>query len=274
MPLPNLAAILSQVKQAEEKRKKEELERIEANKLTVKNATEQLIASGLFKAKTDYLLIGDEPKGVAVLNLQNILKPEELNPLKEVFVAIPRDILKDFFNKEIVSELQLADAKKMREIMIQAGLKPEEVQVDTAIVDIATTHADLLWGGIIDLFNVVNLAYVTENKISPDAWEKEKRDAYILSQDKERLKKVEDSIKGASALSSDPQAVAILEELVKLPPISDEAMEISRQNAVRQLLIKKEYAYAKALIDVYRYAMETELGAQLTKPLPFNVTRG
>lgn len=273
--IPNIPVKAIQQIQAEAERQRVLAEQKEAEQkaLTIKEATEALVNSGLFKLKTNYLFKADEPPGVAVLDLDRILKPDEVAPLREAFAFMPRDILRDFFNKEILGPATVAEADRVKGELQKAGIDISKVQVGTAMIDIAITYDTLLWAGVIDLFNQVNLAYVTDNKLSPEAWEKEKMDAYLLSQDPKRLEAFNNLVTRQNELSSIPEAKAIIEEYVTLPPIADLSMEISRQNAIKQLLIQKEYVVAKAIIDVYRYAMETEVGAQLVKPLPFNVTK-
>ena len=107
---------------------------------------------------------------------------------------------------------------------------------------------------------------------SPADWETEKQNAYYLSQNPKELEKLKDYLNRSADLASDPRAKVILENYLKLPKLGDQGLEINRQNAIRQLLLNKEYDAAQAVIDAFRYAVQTDMSAALSKPLPFDVT--
>ena len=63
----------------------------------------------------------------------------------------------------------------------------------------------------------------------------------------------------------------IMDDFQKLPKLGDPGFEINRQNAIKQLLLLKDYESAQAVVDAYRYAADTVIGPTLEEPIPVNV---
>ena len=247
---------------------------------TVDQAVDTLIASGKYKPKTEYLAPqGDEPVGVAALDLEAMIDKTQVEALKTALVNIPRSKLKEFFDKKIWVDIPTAKTLPVVFDVKENPLKyyqkltrdPNILIVNNVVVNISLTHKDLLWGAIIELFNTVNLDFTLNNMISPESWEKQKLDAYTVSQNPQSLQKFKDAIQRSVDVSKDPKAVPILEAYLKLAPLGDKGLEINRQNAIRQLLIQKEYESAQAVIDAYTYASQTMMSEALAKPLPYDV---
>jgi hypothetical protein len=224
----------------------------------------ELAATGLFKPKTEYLLIGDEPQGgFAVVDLASTLSADEVANLKKFLTFMPRSILKEWFMKVVWPKLPGQDFELGEPYFDEFyGVYRQKKRTE-----------DMMWAAFIDLFNQANLAYVNEKQIEPWTWEQEKLESYLLSQNEDQLNELGIQIEREKDidLGLDPKAVPIMEAYSALPKLGDLGLEINRQNSVKQLLIKKEYVLAQAIVDAYRYASETELGPILTEPLPFDV---
>jgi hypothetical protein len=247
-----------------------------------------------------------EPTGEAVLDLESLLKLEDFNELKNQLVNVPMEVLGQFFDENIMPmipsekllnvpegeqaslpspkqlseyEKALADYKAKTGKAVYVKLTPPKppkplqnmVTVNGMSVNVETSFAKVLWGGVLDLFKEVNLEYTLDKGISPKDWEEQKYTAYLISKDPQAKKDVETAIQKSIDVSTDPKAVPVLEEYLKLPKLGDEGLEINRQAAIRELLLKKEYDTALAVIKVYQYAIESGLGDGLSKPLPYTV---
>lgn len=238
---------------------------------------EQMATSGLFKAKSNYLQIGDEPNGnvaSGVFDLKGILSKEDFESLKQFLTLMPRSILYEWFKKKIWPDIPWDLYKSDGPTISTAG----GYVYGTAGEMYGDAHPkkqfeDLIWGAFIDVFNEANLTYVTENNLAPWDWEAKKLEAYTLSKNQDALDSLESQFSEyeAVSLALDPKAKEIMEQYIKLPKVGDPGLEINRQNAVKQLLKMKAYAEAQAIVDAFRYASETVIGEAITQPIPFDI---
>lgn len=204
----------------------------------LKQIKSSIINSGLIKLKTDYLIIGDEPaKGIAVIDLKSRIGEEKYFNFKTLLRFLPRMYLRAWYDKNI---------------------KPAH---------------DMLWAAIIDTFNEANLEHIQENNMTPWQWEEEKLKSYYLAENKPVLDELNAKFAAYKELntSPDPQAQALMMEYQKIPKIGDQGLEISRQSAIKELLVRKEYEAVKGIIDAFRYAQYTILNEAIVKPIPFDL---
>lgn len=243
--------------------------------------SEEIISTGLFKAKTEYIIIGDEPTGgTGVVDLKAMLTTQEYDDLKKYLKLMPRSILWDFFMKKIWPSLPDGEAVIVKPFIGRpiVGSRPaSQTQVYNPIYGgyhIKKGYEDMMWAAFIDLFNEANLAYINEKQIDPWTWEQEKTDAYYVSSSAEAINALEAEISAYNdvSLALDPKAKVIMEQYLLLPKIGDTGLEINRQNAIKELLKKKDYVTAQAVLDAFRYINDTELGISLSKPIPYDVT--
>ncbi len=223
-----------------------------------------IVASGLFKPKTEYIIIGDEPSGGSgVVDLKSMLTTAEYEKLKKLLIMMPRQIFRAWFDKTVVPTLPgLAMGWGIDPIYgVNIMKKPSD---------------DMTWAAFIDLFNQANLEYVNKEQIDPWDWEQEKYQSYLISQDQPALTAIENDLKAYENvdLALDPKAKAIMEDYLTLAKIGDPGLEINRQNSVKELLKRKEYVLAQAIVDAFRYASQTDIGEILTQPIPFDVVAG
>lgn len=251
---------------------------------------QQLYDTGIFKKKTEYLIIGDEPKSpaTAVVNLKTMISETDYQNLRKYLTLMPRSILWNFFMTKVWPSLPTEDESSR----VEAGLsglpyrtKPKGMGFLGSLMTTRTTTSiygdthtvkpfeELVWAAFIDLFNSANLEYINANQLEPWVWEQKKLDAYYVSQSETAIKDLEAEISayGNVGLGLDPQAVKIMEAYAQLPRIGDLGLEINRQNAVKELLKKKDYVTAQAVVDAFRYINESDLGVTLTKPIPYDV---
>ncbi|NJM09363.1 MAG: hypothetical protein HC883_00225 [Bdellovibrionaceae bacterium] len=245
-------------------------------------AQEAIIETGFFKLKTDYLTIGDEPldQAYGVLDLSSSLTSEDVDTLKKFFTMMPRSMLWEFFTQKIWPEIPW-DIHNPAEPgdyfgMIKFAGDTKKIMVDPIYGSRyqKKMFQDMVWGAFIDLFNVANLDHCNKNQLEPWAWEQEKMDAYYVASNTEAMSQLNDQIGQYRdiALATDPKARAVMESYLKISKLGDLGLEINRQNAVKELLKKQDYATAQAIVDAYRYASETVIGEALTQPIPFDVT--
>lgn len=248
----------------------------------------QLNSTNIFKPKTQYILIGDEPSGgPGVVDLKSMLAADAYDGLKKFLTLMPRQMLWDFFTRKVWPSLPWdantpADPDDYFGKIKFADFTGRGVDLryanSNADAIYGTQHQkkafeDMVWAAFIDLFNEVNLAYVNQNQLDPWDWEQKKLDAYYVSQSKqaiEDLTKEIDEFRDVS-LALDPKAKAIMEQYTLLPKLGDLGFEINRQNAIKELLKQRDYITAQAIVDAYRYAQDTVIGEQLTKPVPYDV---
>jgi|GEM_PF-4502491 len=230
-------------------------------------ALRQLADTGLFKLKTQYITVGDEVAvGKGVVDLKKMLKAEQYAGLLQYLSFMPRSMLWTFFMQKIWPGLPnnpvtyMDGIQKMKTSMYgdTHGMKQFE---------------DLVWAAFIDAFNIANLKYVNDNQMEPWDWEEKKTNAYYISTSDTAIYALANEIQGFQdvSLALDPQAKKIMEAYALLPKYGDIGLEINRQNAVKEILKKREYATAQAVIDAFRYISKTELGPILTKKIPFNI---
>lgn len=269
---------------------------------------QQIADTGLFKVKTEYIVIGDEPRrSMLVVDLKTLITGDQLDSLMKYLTFMPRSMLWNFFMQKIWPNLpetgptgyvpplprtdqnyQLSGASGIDNVLRRPELRQQKVRGFSGAVMIqpyrnvtsiyGDTHKEkpferMVWAAFIDLFNEANLKYVNENKMEPWTWEEQKTNAYYISTSKEAIEALEKEIDDfrSVSLALDPQAKKIMEQYATLDKIGDIGLEINRQNAVKELLKKREYTTAQAIVDAYRYLKDTRLGPTLTKPIPFNI---
>ena len=223
-----------------------------------------VLSSGFFKTKTQYLVIGDEPSGGSgIVDLSKMLSLDQQDKFKTFLTFMPRQFLFDWFKKNVVPSfpgaLAVGSAKYMGLPAI-SSLYPNDFM-------------DMVWAAFIDFFNSANLAYINSHQLSPWDWEQQKLTNFFISQNKDQLESLNKTFADYEKLNSDPdpKAKELMLRYSSLPPIGDPGLEISRQNAVKQLLLKKEYVVVEGIIDAFNYAQYTVLGESITRPIPFSI---
>jgi hypothetical protein len=232
-------------------------------------------------------LVGDEVKGSGVVNLKTLLKAEEYTNLVQYLTFMPRSMLWSFFMQKVWPSLPGGE----RTMMMSASMSgmgggmsggmgyesPGLVGYDKTSIygdtHVGKAYEDLVWAAFVDVFNTANLEYVNKNQLEPWDWEETKTNAYYVSTSKDAIAQMANEIEGMRdvGLAMDPTARKIMEAYALLPKVGDLGLEINRQNAVKELLKKKDYTTAQAIVDAYRYISESEVGPTLTKPIPFNI---
>ena len=210
--------------------------------------------SGLFKNPINYIIVGDEPMPPSNKLDQNwvytesivitdFLSQDQINKLKTVLTFIPRVYLKSWFDREFAPSIE------------------------------DKSHLNFVWGAILNLFNEANTQYTFANNLLPYVWESQKLFSISEQARKDSEKAIQDQFNALeSQKPSSPEAMKLLVAYSKLPRLGDLGLEINRQNAINELLKRKEYDLVQAVIDAYRYAGQTELASALTKPIPFDIT--
>jgi hypothetical protein len=235
---------------------------------------EDMAASGLFKLKTEYVLIGDEPKGGdGVVDLKSILSPEDYGNMKQYFTLMPRSLLYEFFFKKIWPGLPW-DRNHPASGYMPSDRPYVREQIYGSLFDHwQKAYENMVWAAVIDVFNQANLEYINQNKIEPWTWEQRKTDAYYISTSDQAIKELDQNIDQfrAVSLALDPKARELMEKYLTLPKLGDPGLEITRQNAVKELLRLKEYLTVQAILDAYRYAADTVIGETLTQPVPYDI---
>lgn len=247
---------------------------------SVQEAAAAIVESGMFKPKTEYLIIGDEvpdDSGFAVLDLKKVLGKQTYDDLKQYFTLMPRQMLREFFMKKIWPDLpwDMYTPGVVNGVETRVVGGNQQTVYDTLY---GTSHPKkqfehLVWGAIIDLFNEANLAYINQKQMTAWDWETEKMDAYYVSTSKDAINELQTNIDEFMdvSLALDPKAKEIMEQMKTLTKLGDVGFGIRRQNAIKELLKRRDYASAQAIIDAFRYTQETVLGEQLTKPVPYNI---
>jgi hypothetical protein len=235
---------------------------------TAAEAAQAAYESGLFTSIVDYLAVGDEPQPppdqiaqgqvyTGVIDLNALLKPDQLDSMKKFFLMLPRSFLQGWFNDQIVPNL----AK-------DANQQP--------------LYKDMFWGAFINLFNQANLAYIQTPGITnvetglpykPWEWEAKKLDLMMMANNQSDLATLQQQMTDYSTTSKlDPRNAQLLRDYRKLPRLGDMGLEITRQNAINELLKLGEYDTVQAILDSYNYAHATQaMSDALTSPIPFNI---
>lgn len=232
----------------------------------------QMLETGLFRKKTQYILIGDEPSGGSgVVNLQESFGEEDYKNLKKFLTFMPRQLLREFFMQKIWPDLPWTAFLDKN-----SGPPSDAVLVRDPIY--GTSHykknyEDMVWAAFLDVFNEANLEHINQEQIEPWTWESQKMEGYYLSQDNATMQNLEVEFAKFRdiSLETDPKAKAIMEQFATLTKLGDVGLEITRQNAVKELLKMKEYQAAQAVVDAYRYAEQTEVGEAMKEPIPFDI---
>lgn len=231
------------------------------------NIATNMASSGLFKAKTEYLTIGDEVQGEGTIDFAGLLRPDDILMLKQYLTFMPRQFLWNFFIQKIYPQIPQAGV---------LGSMNEGKIITDPIYGTAygyKTYQNLVWAGFIEVFNQANLDYINTNKIDAWTWEGQKNAAYVTSQDTAQIAALQAQFTQFNdvTLALDPIAKGIMDDFATLPKLGDLGMEINRQNAVKELLKMKEYTSAQAIVDAFRYAKDTVVGTALTQPIPADV---
>lgn len=219
-----------------------------------------MINSGLFKPKTEYMLVGDEPRGGhGVVDISAILKPDEVEKIKKLLVMMPRMMLREWFDTEIGPTLPGMAFQVWDNFYGRSTMRKKS--------------DEMVWAAFLDLFNQANLEYVNREQIEPWEWEQEKYESFLISQNAPAMQAIETEIKNYEDvdLALDPKAKKIIEEFLTLPKLGDPGLEVNRQNSIKELLKRKEYVLAQAIVDAFRYASQTELGETMTQPIPYDI---
>ena len=228
---------------------------------------EVLAETGLFKEKTEYIIVGDEVRGSAVFNLKSQLSAESYAQLKQFLTFVPRQHLHDWFMETVQHQLPspMADAQD-----------PFFTDPITGKIHQKRGFEDFIWASFIDLFNEANLEYINQAQIDPWTWEQEKMEAFLMSKAKGEIEAIEDDISRFTeqGLESDPEARTILVRFAELPKLGDTGLEINRQNVIRQLLMTGDYKLAEAVVDVFSFLDESDLKEVLKAPIPFDIVTG
>lgn len=207
-----------------------------------------LINSGLFKARTQYLIVGDEPAGgKGVVDLKTRLGEQKYAEMKTLLTFLPRQYLKAWFDKTISPTL--------------------------------TGYANfipMIYAAFIEVFNEANLKHVNKHQMEPWVWEETKLKNYYLAENKPVLDELNQKFAAYKELNvaPDSKAQALMIEYKKLKPLGDLGLEVSRQYAFKELLARKDYASAQGIIEAYRYADYTILGEAISSPVPFDIVDG
>lgn len=226
---------------------------------TAAEAAQALYESGLFTNIVDYLAVGDEPqptggedtKGLVytgVIDLKSMMKADQLDALKKFFVILPRKFLRGWFDDQIVPSLSK-----------DANGEP--------------IYEEMFWGAFINLFNEANLASVQASGYSPWDWETKKLDTMMMVNSQSDLDTLKKQMTDYSVTSKlDPRNAQLLRDYRKLPRLGDMGLEITRQNAINELLKLGEYDTVQAILDSYNYAHSNSvMHSALTSPVPFNI---
>lgn len=240
--------------------------------LSPDEAREAIVNSGLFKQKTEYIVIGDEPQGGrGVVDLKSMIKIDDYQSLVQYLTLMPRSMLREFYMKKIFptlpydinnpASMNFANWPQISD-PLYGGSYPVK-QFD-----------DMVWAAFIEVFNEANLNYINQNGLDPWTWEQKKTDAYYVSTSKEAIEQLSQEIDQFRdvSLALDPKAKSIMEDYLTLPKLGDVGFEVNRQNALKELLKMKDYVSAQAIVDAFRYANDSVLGEQLSKPIPYDVT--
>lgn len=227
------------------------------------NPTEQaqiesaILSSEMFKVKTEYMIFGDEeayslypnrPRAQGVFNLADKLGAARASEFRSFLKFLPRPFLQEWFAQNILQEIDSRFSTNYN-------------------------ATQMVWAGIIDLFNQANLEHINQAQILPWDWEEEKLRMYYESTNQEHLDTLNSRFNNYVELyvSPDPEASALMLEYSKLPALGDIGLEISRQFAVRELLSQKDYESVRGIIDAYRLAETTILSKALKGAIPFDI---
>lgn len=263
----------------------------------------QIADTGAFKIKTQYIVIGDE-MGTAkgVVNLKAMLKKDDYEALFNYLTYMPRSMLWNFFMLKIWPGIPdtptapmsafsgMGAAPYLRQQVNRGPLFPKKrtssgMGAGAILWQPATIksiygdshkqkpYEKMVWAAFVDLFNEANLKYVNDNQMEPWDWEEQKTNAYYISTSKDAIDQLGNEIDEFRnvALALDPVAKDIMEQYLTLTKLGDPGLEVNRQNAIKELLKKREYGSAQAIIDAFKYVEKTRLGTTLTKPIPFNI---
>lgn len=232
-----------------------------------------MASSGFFKAKSsEYITIGDEvsPGSLGTIDLKGMLNKDDYDLLTQYLTFMPRQFLRNFFMLKIYPGIPWAQAPFSTTSMAEGTMIKDQIYGGYYGYK---AYMPMVWAGFVDLFNVANLNYVNQNQLSPWDWEQKKLTAYYQSQDSGHIADLQKQFTEFDnvTLALDPLAKKIMDDFASLPKLGDVGMEINRQNAVKELLKMKEYESAQAIVDAFRYAKDTVLGPELTKPIENNV---
>lgn len=214
----------------------------------INSGLDSLVDEGVLVKTSEYLKIGDEvgSGGRLTVDLRSALGMPEYEKLRELLKTMPRQILRSWFDFTIVQKLPPAPSGSKK-----AG-------------------EDLLWMAFVNLFNEVNLIFCNENNLKPWDYEQDKLEAYLKSQNKSELEKLEEQFAQYKGILN-AEGREILIQYGRLPKIKDLGLEITRQASIVELLKRGDYDSAQAVIDAYRYVDQTIVGKAIKESIPFDV---
>lgn len=214
----------------------------------VMDGLEGLKQDGLLTNTTEYLRIGDEIGLGAqyTVDLSASLGANEYQKLRELLKDMPRQILRSWFDAMILSKMPPSSFGNKK------------------------TGEDLIWMAFVNLFNEVNIIHCNSKNIAPWDWETQKLEAYLKSQNKSEIQRLEEDFKKYQGLVSE-RGREILVQYAQLPKIKDLGLEITRQASIVEMLKRGDYLSAQAVVDAYRYVDQTIVGRAVKEPIPFDV---
>jgi hypothetical protein len=179
-----------------------------------------------FTPYVDYIVIGDEPPATLMtIDLSAYMSPTDYQNFSNNLTYMPRSQLEDWMNANI-----------------QPLVEPD--------------YYLIVKKAIINLFNTVNLAYINQNGLAPWTWETQKTQSYYLSAQNPTIQ-AQAMLASFAPIPPTADQIAqtnIMAELAALQPLPHQALELSRQSAIKGLLALGEYAEAQAIIDAYKNA--------------------
>lgn len=206
-----------------------------------------IIERGLITPLTEYIIGDHHPVGKAVVSIKSRIGEEDYNKLKSLLTFLPRMNLWAWFQETVMPNIQSYGS-----------------------------YEDMVWAAFVEAFNEANLEYISKNNLDPWSWEEQKVETYYLAENKNALLALEERYDGYIELNVNPDATAkaLMLEYSELPKIGDIGLEISRQFAIKQLLIRKEYATVKGIIEAFRYASQSPIASAIEQKLPFDIVMG
>jgi len=233
----------------------------------------QLEGQNIIVPEAEYLVLPDEPQvdGSDVINLQTQMSSSQWSDLMTLFSQMPRSYLQNWFTTNVLPNLPTGS------VVVGGGLNWTPTTLTLTQVG-ETSIANEVYLAFIHAFNTANINYLSNQGTAltiPNfwAWEQTKLENLYASQaaDTQSAFLVEIDQYLTANLPADPQAQNLIDQYSQLPPIGDPGLEISRQNAVNQLLIQGEYTSVQGIIDSYSYVDTTVLSTIVKSPIPSNV---
>lgn len=251
-------------------------------------AADALTTNGVITEVTPYLIVGDEPD-ISLQNaidLSTMLKPDDLTAIKSIFSQLPRAVLWQWFKDNVQNALPngyTVDKKGVPTMTYGPGGIPLYSIRQNIYGETPTTRKlmqDETWSAFINLFNESNVeAIKVQMPFAPLSsqtfwdWEAKKVEAFNAQVTSDEMKTLDTTMDSyiEAATPVDPEASYLMQQYALLPKIGDLGLEISRQNAIKELLKQKEYKAVEGIIDAYKYLHTTMLSDAVTSPIPFDI---